>query len=289
MLQNSSNKSLVFYLILFSLVGSFLTSSILISFSQIVPDSSDNVWFLRMTILLQDLLVMFLPAYSVFKFSMGKPIYMLGMKKSASMWRMLLFTMLIYIVSLPSVSIMTQLNNSIVFPEFLSGLEAKFKQMEESAKAVTDTFLSGTSAFDIFINILIVAVAAAIVEEVFFRGALQKLLSSWFKNGHMAVWVTAFIFSAIHLQFYGFVPRLFMGAVLGYLFYYSKNLWVPIFYHFVNNAFVVVSNYSWGGSSFFEEMEKGSVAWYSWIILIVSLYLTYILFRKFRKYITPSH
>lgn len=283
MLQNSSNRSLVFYLILFSLIGSVLTGSIIVALSMLIPNHEENLWYLRLSILLQDMFVLFLPAYTVFQLSTKKPMYMLKLNKSDDMKSMLFHTFLIYLVALLAASVMAKWNEGIVFPEALAGLESKFRQMEESAKAVTDTFLSGTSMGDLLINIAIVGFAAAIVEEVFFRGALQQLLCKWFGNGHAAVWITAFIFSAIHLQFYGFIPRLFMGAILGYLFYYSRNLWVPIFYHLVNNSAVVIMNYYWGDTNFMKEMEQGSLMWYSWLGLAMSLTLTYILFSRFSK------
>ncbi|MFA5196683.1 MAG: CPBP family intramembrane glutamic endopeptidase, partial [Bacteroidales bacterium] len=91
-----------------------------------------------------------------------------------------------------------------------------------------------------FINILMIAVLPAIGEEFFFRGVLQRLLGEWFKNVHVAVIVTAVIFSAFHLQFYGFLPRFLLGMFLGYIFYWSGSLWVPIIVHFINNGLAVV-------------------------------------------------
>lgn len=283
MLQNKSSKSLVFSLILFSIGGSFLTGTIIAVMSMLMPDAESSIWYLRISILLQDLFVLFLPGFLVFKFNTNRPAYMLGFKKDRNMANILTFAVLAYIVALPATSIMAQWNNSVSFPESLSGLEAIFRSMEESARNVTDRFLSGTSFGDVTINIIIVALAAALVEEVFFRGALQQLLVRWIGHPHVAVWLTAFIFSAIHLQFFGFIPRLFMGAILGYMFYYTKNLWVPILYHFVNNAAVVIMNLYWGDSQMIKNMEEGPLEWYSYIILIVSLLFTYLLFSSFAK------
>lgn len=281
MLQNNSERSLVFYLVLFSLIGAFMTSSVIIAISAIFPNHADSVWSLRVTILLQDLLVLFLPAFCVYKFSTKRPMLMLGFKQSEDLPLQLWNTFLIYIVALPAASVMAKWNDGMVFPSALSGLEAKFREMEDSARAVTDTFLSGNSIGDLLINVAIVGVAAAVVEEVFFRGALQQLLLKWFGNGHVAVWITAFIFSIIHLQFYGFIPRLFMGVILGYLFYYSRNLWVPIFYHLVNNASIVIMNFFWGETQFMKNIDESTLSWYSWLGLVASLVLTYVVFKRF--------
>ena len=80
----------------------------------------------------------------------------------------------------------------------------------------------------------------AIGEEFFFRGVLQRLFSEWFRNAHVAIIVTAFIFSAIHFQFYGFIPRFLLGLFLGYMFYWSGTLWLPIIIHFINNGLAVL-------------------------------------------------
>ena len=281
MLQNNSERSLVFYLVLFSLIGAFMTSSVIIAISAIFPNHVESVWSLRITILLQDLLVLFLPAFCVYKFSTKRPMFMLGFKQSEDLTIQLWNTFLIYIVALPAASVMAKWNDGMVFPAALSGLEAKFREMEDSARAVTDSFLSGNSIGDLLINVAIVGVAAAVVEEVFFRGGLQQLLSKWFGNGHVAVWITAFIFSVIHLQFYGFIPRLFMGVILGYLFYYSRNLWVPIFYHLVNNALIVIINFFWGETQFMKNIDESALSWYSWLGLVASLVLTYVIFKRF--------
>ncbi|MFO8053840.1 MAG: CPBP family intramembrane glutamic endopeptidase, partial [Bacteroidales bacterium] len=80
----------------------------------------------------------------------------------------------------------------------------------------------------------------AIGEELLFRGVLQQLLSKLFANVHLGILVTAILFSAIHMQFFGFLPRIVLGLVLGYAFYLSGNIWMPVVIHFVNNAFAVV-------------------------------------------------
>ena len=85
-----------------------------------------------------------------------------------------------------------------------------------------------------------IAVLPAIGEEFLFRGVFMRLFIRWFKNNHAGVWMAAFIFSAIHMQFYGFIPRLLLGAAFGYLFIWTNNIWVPVAAHFVQNATSVV-------------------------------------------------
>ena len=91
-------------------------------------------------------------------------------------------------------------------------------------------------------NIILIAIIPALGEELFFRGALQGVMKAW-KGAKLAIWITAIIFSAIHLQFYGFVPRMLLGAFFGYLLFWSENIWLPIIAHFVNNVLAVIFYY----------------------------------------------
>jgi len=134
-------------------------------------------------------------------------------------------------------------NNIINLPKSLASIEQWMRDSEENAAFATNIFLDMKDWKDFAINILIIGVFAAIGEELLFRGSLQPILIRVFKNPHIAIWVTAFIFSAIHLQFYGFFARMFLGGLLGYFFYYSNNLWVPILAHFFNNSMAVTYVY----------------------------------------------
>jgi len=98
------------------------------------------------------------------------------------------------------------------------------------------------SISDLLFNFLLIAVIAGLGEELFFRGILQKIFSEW-RNAVLAIWLAAFVFSAIHLQFYGFFPRMLLGAFFGYLLYWSGNLWLPILAHTINNGLAVIFYY----------------------------------------------
>src|SRR5690606_23689725 len=110
-----------------------------------------------------------------------------------------------------------KLNERLVLPEALSGLENWMKAKEAELEQLTRIFLSDTTYWGLFINLLVVAVIAAIGEEFLFRGCVQGVLMRWFRNPHAAIWVTAIVFSTIHLQFYGFLPRMLLCALCGYL------------------------------------------------------------------------
>ena len=281
-LEHSSQRARIIYLLLFSLMGSFVAGAILFMAGISLPSAEGSIWYYRFSIILQDIFVMFLPAYTLSRWITENPMQMMGVRKTRKMSQGLLYGFLIFGVSYPAIAVIAQWNEQIVLPDSLTGVENWMRQMEDAAKDVTDLFLSGETLSDLFLNLLIIAAAAAFVEEIFFRGALQQLIEKWLRNGHVAVWTAAFIFSAIHLQFYGFLPRLVMGAVLGYLFLYSRNLWIPMLYHFVNNAAVVVITYFWGESNFLEQLEDKPLTWVSFIVMIVSGLLTYFLFSQYK-------
>ncbi|MFZ4741737.1 MAG: CPBP family intramembrane glutamic endopeptidase, partial [Bacteroidales bacterium] len=140
----------------------------------------------------------------------------------------LLIGIIVMIVSMPFINWLIGVNETIHLPEAFSGIEDWMRRSEDSAEIFTKAFLNGTSISGFFLNIVMIAVLPAIGEEFLFRGVLQKLFKDWFGNVHIAIIVTAFLFSAMHLQFFGFFPRMVLGLLLGYLFYFSNNLWVPI-------------------------------------------------------------
>ena len=283
MLRNTSDKSRIFHLALCSLIGVLLTGSLLVLLGLVYGGDTASIGYLRVTIILQDLFVILLPAYLVFHFSFEQPWKSLGFVKGNNLLILLLYALLIFIVSLPSISVLARWNELISFPSSLSKLETMFREMEDSALAVTDRFLAAKSRWELLLNVGLMAVLAGFVEEVFFRGALQKLIHRWFSNGHVAVWSAAFIFSLIHLQFYGFFPRVLMGAILGYLYLYSGNIWVPIFAHFANNASVVLNNYFLSDTEIYDKMENLELNWAAWFVMLISLYFTAVLLRKMKQ------
>jgi membrane protease YdiL (CAAX protease family) len=151
----------------------------------------------------------------------------------------ILGAVLIFVIS-PLISYLSEINQNIVLPSSMSSLEMTLKDLEEKLRIATELFLQVNSASDIVVNFFIVALLAAVSEELLFRGVLQRLMSTVIRNIHLNIFICALIFSAIHFQFYGFLPRLVLGMVLGYAFHFSKSLWVPILIHFLNNGTAVM-------------------------------------------------
>ena len=122
----------------------------------------------------------------------------------------------------------------------LGPLETYARELTSKNQAMIDRLLSLTSFGDVCLQLLVVALAPAICEELFFRGGVQQILHDWWGNKHAAVLVTALLFTLAHGDLYGLVPRFVMGVVLGYLFICSGSILVNVCAHFFNNAIVVV-------------------------------------------------
>ncbi|MDR0768300.1 MAG: CPBP family intramembrane metalloprotease, partial [Dysgonamonadaceae bacterium] len=127
-------------------------------------------------------------------------------------WSTVFWTVLSMIFALPFLNLLTQLNQQMVFPDFLKGMEEYMKTMEENQAKIIESILRVENIQAFIFNVLIVAVFAAIGEEFLFRGALQRIFAAIIRNKHIVIWSVAFIFSFIHFQFYGFIPRLLLGA-----------------------------------------------------------------------------
>jgi uncharacterized protein len=117
------------------------------------------------------------------------------------------------------------------------------KASEDNATRITEALMNMHSTGELFYNLLIIAVLPALGEEFLFRGILQKLFKEITQNIHVAIIITAVIFSAIHMQFYGFIPRMMLGILFGYLLHWTGSIWVPVFAHFINNGAAVVFAY----------------------------------------------
>ena len=147
------------------------------------------------------------------------------------------------LVLIPLINYIGEINSQMMLPASLAGLENWMRTMEETTKALTDKFMKVEGLSGLLFNVFMIAVLPAIGEELMFRGVIQRIFTNMTKNYHWGIWIAAFIFSAIHMQFYGFLPRFLLGAMFGYLLVWTGTIWVPILAHFVNNTMGVVGYY----------------------------------------------
>lgn len=158
---------------------------------------------------------------------------------------MIIFVLILSVTLLPVVGLLSAFNQHIMPQE---GTVAEFmRDMEEAANHILEIVTSQRGTWDLISNLLVFAVLAGICEEFFFQGTLQTLLTQWMKSPHIAILLTALIFSALHFQFYGFIPRFLLGVYLGYLFYWSRSLWLPILAHVLHNALSLLVDFTLQG------------------------------------------
>jgi len=154
-------------------------------------------------------------------------------------WQMMLLIFVIMFVSNPLIEFLSNLNQQIPLPKWLSWM----KENEESDRKVMDAFLHMKNVWDVIVDVLAIGLLTAIVEEFMFRGVMLTIFTRWTKSTHAAVWITAIMFSAFHMEFFGFLPRLLLGAFMGYFVAWSGSIWTGVWAHFVNNATIVVVTY----------------------------------------------
>lgn len=174
-------------------------------------------------------------------FSSEQHKYFIIQKKPKLLSVILIF--LVFIVSVPLFNGLIEYNKEIEIPSFMRGFEFKVKELDRQYNAHVTRILFGNNIGYLLLNILLIAVLPAIGEELIFRGVLQKLFTEAIGNKHMAVILTAILFSAVHAQFYGFIPRFILGLFFGYLMVWGKTIWLPIIAHFLNNTFSIISYY----------------------------------------------
>lgn len=171
-----------------------------------------------------------------------KPMQALGFRKTSPVWLVFVGITLMFI-SLPVTNQLTTWNESMNLGGVFSQLEKLMKTLEEAAQAATEKMLQADNIGGLLLNLLIIALIPAIGEELTFRGVLQQSLTKHIKSPHVAIILSAALFSFIHFQFYGFLPRMFLGILLGYMFYITNSLWTSIAMHFVNNGTAVLLYY----------------------------------------------
>ena len=166
-----------------------------------------------------------------------KPFKYLGFNKLPA-WSILGIVAIFTVI--PFLSMVTDWNDGIVIPESMRAIEEQLRNTQKQSEEIIKTFISQGSLCS---SLLIIAALAAVSEELLFRSVIQKALIKLFKNAHVAIVVTAFVFSAVHMDFFGFFPRFILGLMLGYMFWMSGSIFPSMLMHFVNNATIVMLYY----------------------------------------------
>jgi membrane protease YdiL (CAAX protease family) len=220
----------------------------------------------------------------LFAYILGeKPGEYLAFNKSALPVSYLLATGVL-LCATPIVNWMIMVNGAMELPGFLGGMEDWMKEMEDVSAVVIEQFLEMDTAGALLLNLFMIGILPAVGEELMFRGVIQRLFSSWTKSVHWGIWITAILFSAMHMQFYGFLPRMMLGVLFGYLFVWSGSLLLPIFCHLIYNGSGVMFAYLWGVEEFSEqEGSIGSASDDSLITIASGLTVAWLLYIIYRK------
>ena len=223
------------------------------------------------------------PLICAWLWAKGDALSWLKLDKGAGI-REFAFAIAIMICAIPGINLLADLNSRIELPESLYFIEQIFKQQEEAAAALTERFLQADSIGGLLINIGLMALLPALAEELTFRGTLQQILSNseQSERSSIAIWTTAILFSAIHMQFYGFIPRMLMGALFGYMLVWTGSLWIPIVMHFTNNGLAVIAYYLFGQNSSADTIGTGATWWLGLISIVITCLGLLIFYRRTR-------
>jgi uncharacterized protein len=249
--------------------------------------SSSSIGFLKYLQIVSHLGMFIIPSFIVAWYLGGYVIRYLYLDKLPET-RVLVLSALLIFAAVPFINYILELNMQMHFHERLKGIEEWMRRSEENAEQMTEMFLKVDTLNGLFFNLFMIAVIPAIGEELMFRGVLMRIFSRWTSNGHLAVWITAIIFSAIHIQFFGFFPRMILGVLFGYMVLYTGSLWPAIIAHFVNNAAAVIFYYLFHQKivdGTFENIGKGNEGL---IYALISLVLTLAIMWWIRKNSTKT-
>lgn len=222
--------------------------------------------------------IFIMPAVFFAFFFQDKNVFNALALNKAPRLKSLLISIALMVVSMPMVSFLEEINLAMKLPKFLSSLEDWMRSEEETAKMLTEKLLVDQTLSRYLINVLVIALIPAIGEELFFRATIQKNLLSDSANirGWLCVVISAAVFSSGHLQFFGFLPRFLLGALLGFMLLYTKNLWVPVICHFFNNFMATTTYYIKSDDKVVEQsqfMEYNAVIILSALLTIFLVYL----------------
>ena len=228
-------------------------------------------------LMVQDMMAFIAPAVVAMAFFYRRPLHVMNLDKLPSL-ASLAVIILFYIVSLPGMNWLVSVNEAMSLPSSMSGIEQWMRALEDSAGEATSNILDIHTIGGLLCTVFVVGFMAGLSEEMLFRGAMLRTMQDSRLGTHAVVWIVAILFSALHMQFYGFIPRMVLGLWLGYLFVWSRSLWVPIIAHTLNNSNVVVFSYLANkgiiGEGFADNIggpAEGSLPWLAIASIIASI------------------
>lgn len=247
-----------------------------------LPDEGNSREGLLIISSVQAFVLFIIPSFVCARFIQRNPFDYLRLNRPPG-FLPILGVVFAYLISLPALNQIIYWNMSISFPEGMEQWGATLKDMEDRANEISQMMMNVTSVGGLLVNLAVIALLTAFGEELFFRGTLQHTAGS---NGmhHTAIWVVALLFSALHFQIFGFIPRLLLGAWFGYIFYWSRSIYVPVIAHFLNNGVVVVCTWLTAHGSAFNFDMFGVTEYGFPVAAFVSALSTVVFLTYFRRF-----
>ena len=244
--------------------------------------SDDGINIARIMQIISQLGVFVIPPVSLALLVTEKPDAFLGFKKPDD--KMILWIGIIVMFSLlPLIHQLSAWNESIQLPSSFAAIEEWMLEKEKQAEEISLKFLEVSTFGGLMVNILMIGILPSVGEELVFRSILQPMFGKWLRNIHLGIIVSAILFSMMHMQFYGFLPRMGLGIVLGYFYFWSGSIFVPMMMHFVNNGSAVLVFYlAHNGFIHTNAEEFGSSS--DTIVIVLSAFLSIgLLYSAYRK------
>ena len=240
-------------LLLFTFIVGFFILSVI---SGIVGYKwGDSTPAMRIVAVMQDLLIFILPAVATAVMVTRQPADLMGMRGKTPLLPLLIAASVL-VAGIPAMNEVIWPNNNLPLPD---DLYAAIKNMEDSAASMVQALQGPHDVPNLIVAVLIMGVLTGLAEELFFRGALQRIMITGGVNPHLAIWLAAAVFSIMHLPFLGFVPRLLLGAFFGYSFYWTRSIWVAVALHALNNTIYIVGQYvANGGTSTVDDIGSNN-------------------------------
>lgn len=250
-------------------------------------NNPDNLNLLKYLQIAQSAGLFLIPPFILGYLFSGSSFNYLKVHKSPT-FSLSLIGILIILTCLPIINFLTEINLSLSLPEWLSSLEGWMQRSEEAAKKLTEAFLAVDTTKGLLLNLLMIAVIPALGEEFLFRGVIQRIFIEWTKNIHWGILISALLFSAMHFQFYGFLPRTMLGMLFGYLFVYSGSIWYPVIAHFFNNAMAVLVYFFAGKETVEKTIDQFGTQGVTVYFVLLAIIFLYLLIRFFRSNFRPA-
>lgn len=194
---------------------------------------------MRILTVLQDIIVFIVPAVGTAMLVTRRPDQLLAVDRRPPLLPTLI-ALGTLVASIPAMNLVIHLNESLPLPPEVA---LTFRDMETSAAEMISAVVGPHTIPNLIMTVLIIGIMAGLSEELLFRGCLQRLLRTGGMSAHAAIWIAAAVFSLLHMQFYGFVPRMLLGAFFGYLLWWTGSLWVPVILHITNNTLYLIDEY----------------------------------------------